>query len=156
MGGGPAPSASFPCLAVNGSPTRSRVRVAQKLPIVPRPARVNFTRFGMEYSRRRITHLLLRVVALRRMTFGNRAGPFPKTPRTTTLSKVVNGLVYGSSLLAAAVSSDHVFKPEARSDILKLKLKLFTTRTVCAGLHQTPYAPVAVSGPSQLCHTWNL
>jgi hypothetical protein len=39
---------------------------------------------------------------------------------------------------------------------LKLKLKLFTTCTVCAGLHQIPYAPVAVSGPSQLCHTWNL
>jgi hypothetical protein len=39
---------------------------------------------------------------------------------------------------------------------LKLKLKLFTTCTACAGLHQTPYAPVAVSGPSQLCHTGNL
>jgi hypothetical protein len=39
---------------------------------------------------------------------------------------------------------------------LKLKLKLFTTCTVCAGLHQTPYAPVVVSGPSQLCHTRNL
>jgi hypothetical protein len=37
-----------------------------------------------------------------------------------------------------------------------LKLKLFTTCTVCAGLHQIPYAPVAVSGPSQLCHTGNL
>jgi hypothetical protein len=36
---------------------------------------------------------------------------------------------------------------------LKLKSKLFTTCTVCAGLHQKPYAPVAVSGPSQLCHT---
>ena len=39
---------------------------------------------------------------------------------------------------------------------LKLKLKLFTTCTVCAGLQQIPYAPIAVSGPSQLCHTWNL
>jgi hypothetical protein len=38
----------------------------------------------------------------------------------------------------------------------KLKLKLFTTCTLCAGLHQLPYAPVAVSGPSQLCHTRNL
>jgi hypothetical protein len=35
---------------------------------------------------------------------------------------------------------------------LKLKLKLFTTCTVCAGLQQLQYAPVAVSGPSQLCH----
>jgi hypothetical protein len=39
---------------------------------------------------------------------------------------------------------------------LKLKLKLFTTCAVCAGLHQIPYAPVDVSGLSQLCHTWNL
>jgi hypothetical protein len=31
--------------------------------------------------------------------------------------------------------------------LLKLKLKLFTICTVCAGLHQIPYAPVAVSGP---------
>jgi hypothetical protein len=39
---------------------------------------------------------------------------------------------------------------------LKLKLKLFTTCTVCAGLHQLPYAPVAVSGPSRQCHIGNL
>jgi hypothetical protein len=39
---------------------------------------------------------------------------------------------------------------------LKLRLKLFTTCTVCAGLQQVPYAPVAVSGPSQQCHTGNL
>jgi hypothetical protein len=51
------------------------------------------------------------------MTLGNKAGPFPKTPPTTTMSKVVNGLVYGSSLLAAAVSSDYVFNPEAPGDI---------------------------------------
>jgi hypothetical protein len=40
---------------------------------------------------------------------------------------------------------------------LKLKLKSFTICTVCAGLHQIiPYAPAAVYGPSQLCHTGNL
>jgi hypothetical protein len=39
---------------------------------------------------------------------------------------------------------------------LKLKMKLFTTCTVRAGLTQIPYAPVVVSRPSQLCHTWNL
>jgi hypothetical protein len=39
---------------------------------------------------------------------------------------------------------------------LKLILKLFTTCTVCAGLQQVPYAPVAVSWPSQQCHTRNL
>jgi hypothetical protein len=60
---------------------------------------------------------MFRVVALRRMTLGNSAGPFSKTPPTTTLSKVVNGLVYGSSLLTAAVSSDHAFIPEARRAI---------------------------------------
>jgi 8-oxo-dGTP pyrophosphatase MutT (NUDIX family) len=38
----------------------------------------------------------------------------------------------------------------------QLKLKLFTTCTVCAGLQQLPYAPVAISGPSQQCHTGNL
>jgi hypothetical protein len=37
-----------------------------------------------------------------------------------------------------------------------LKLNFFTTCTVCAGLHQIPYVPVAVFGPSQLCHTGNL
>jgi hypothetical protein len=52
------------------------------------------------------------------MTLGNIAGPFPKTPPTTTLSKVVNGLVYGYGLLAAAVCSDHVFNPEARRTIV--------------------------------------
>jgi hypothetical protein len=51
------------------------------------------------------------------MNLGNRAGPFPKSLPTTTLSKVFNGLVYGSSLLAAAVSSNHVLNPAARSDI---------------------------------------
>jgi hypothetical protein len=40
-------------------------------------------------------------------------------------------------------------------DIVR-KLKLFTTCTVCAGLHEIPYAPVVVYGPSQLCHTGNL
>jgi hypothetical protein len=111
---------ALPCLAVNGSPKCSRLRIAQKLPIVTRPARVNFTRSGKECSRRRITNLLFRVVALRRMALGNRAGPFSKTPPTTTLSKVVNGLVYGSILLAAAVSSDPVLNPEARSDVWKV------------------------------------
>jgi hypothetical protein len=37
----------------------------------------------------------------------------------------------------------------------KLKLKLFTTCTVCAGLQHLPYAPVAVYGSSQLCHIGN-
>jgi transposase InsO family protein len=40
--------------------------------------------------------------------------------------------------------------------MMQLKLKLFTTCTVCADLQQVPYAPVAVSRPSQLCNTGNL
>jgi hypothetical protein len=37
--------------------------------------------------------------------------------------------------------------------LLKLKLKLFTTCAVCAGLQLVPHAPVAVSEPSQQCHS---
>jgi hypothetical protein len=38
----------------------------------------------------------------------------------------------------------------------QLKLKLFTTCTICAGLQHVLYAPVAISRPSQLCHSRNL
>jgi hypothetical protein len=34
-----------------------------------------------------------------------------------------------------------------------LNLKLFTTCTVCTGLQHVPYAPVAISAPSQQCHS---
>jgi hypothetical protein len=39
-------------------------------------------------------------------------------------------------------------KAHGTSIVMKTKLKLFTTCTVCAGLQELPYAPVAVSGPS--------
>jgi hypothetical protein len=51
------------------------------------------------------------------MTLRNRVGMFPKTLPTATLSRLVNDLVNGSSLLAAAVRTDHVLYPEARSDV---------------------------------------
>jgi hypothetical protein len=57
------------------------------------------------------------------------------------------------------VHSIHDYNPFAMEDggrLTKLKLKLFTTRTVCAGLEQLPYAPVDVFGPSQLCLIGNL
>jgi hypothetical protein len=39
-----------------------------------------------------------------------------------------------------------------RDLMMKMKMKLFTTCTVCAGLQLVPYAPVVVSRPSQQCH----
>jgi hypothetical protein len=57
------------------------------------------------------------VFALRMMTLGNRADPFPKSPSTAAMFKVVNSLVYGSSVLAAVAGSEHDFNPEARGDI---------------------------------------
>jgi hypothetical protein len=51
------------------------------------------------------------------MTLGIRAGQFTKISLTAALFRIVNGLVYASSLLPAAVSSDPILNPKALSDI---------------------------------------
>jgi hypothetical protein len=39
---------------------------------------------------------------------------------------------------------------------IEIKIEIVFKKCTVCGIHQIPYAPVAVSGPSQLCHTRNI